>query len=403
MGIVMADKNLKRILFVDEDPFVIETTRKMLLPLQQRSEIKFVNSGEQALALMAREAFDIIVVDVRMRGMKGPDLLLEVRERYPKTVRIVASEQAYTATLLKTADLAHQFIAKPFNSGTLIASLTRSFSLSNLLNDEKLRKLVLSIHSLPSLPSLYIEIMEQLQGPDPSADKVGEIISRDMGMTAKVLQLVNSAFFGLSNHVSNPSQAAILLGLETIRDLVLTIQVFSQFDQDKLRRIGLSNLWDHCLSVGLMSKKIARTISSDPKLIESAFLAGMLHDLGKLILAENFAMKYYNVIGIATRKKVEIAAAEREVFGVSHAQVGAYLLGNWGLPDMVIEAASYHHNPGASPKREFSMAAVVYFANIFDYEKHPGQSKAAIPVIFPAYYEIPGMAEKIELWKTKCL
>lgn len=394
---------MKQLLFVNNDPIMKEEIKNMLQPLQNNIEIIFAHSGDHVISLMSKSNIDVVIVDTQMSGLNTADLLTSIKKLYPRTIRIALSGHTSVAKVLQNSDLAHQFISKPVSAETLLSSISRAFSLGGLLSDEKLRKLVLGIQSIPSLPSLYLEIVDELQNPNPSSDRVGEIISRDMSMSAKVIQLVNSAYFGLLHSVNDPAQAAVLLGLETIRDLVLTLQIFSQFDQNIIRRLGMTTLWEHSLSVGVYCKKIARTMSSDDTMIDAAFLAGLLHDLGMLVIAENFSMKYYSANGIASRKNVELFVAEKETFGISHGQLGAYLIGLWGLPDIVVEAVSLHHELKRLPHKGFSLAPLVHVSNALDYELNARSAKGAVPKIDDESLLELGLAEKVDMWRQCCL
>lgn len=394
---------MKKILFVDSDPRITQRAERLLRPLNNRFRVVFLNNGNQAKTWLSRESFDIVISDIHLKGISGADLLRHIQRHSPQTVRIILSGQARKETILRSVDFAHQFISKPFDYDSLTESIFNAVSLGGLIQDKKLRNLLLSIRSLPSFPSLYIEIVEELRGLNPSSDRVGEIISRDMSMSAKVLQLVNSAYFGLSRQINDPTQAAVILGLETIRDLVLSLQLFSQFDQNKIRRLGLSHLWDHSISVGLFSKIIIKTMTSKKDMINAAFLAGLLHDLGKLVLVENFTMRYYSAIGVSVRKNIALHEAEMEMFNATHSQLGAYLLSSWGISPMVAEAIAYHHNLGRTGKKKFSLAVALHVANVFDNEKKENRKKAVLPQLDVTYLKEIGVHEKVEVWRELCL
>src|SRR5216683_1384998 len=228
----------KRILFVDDEVNVLQGLRRMLNPMRHEWEMVFVESGQEALALLAQAPCDVIVSDMRMPGsdmrmpgMDGTQLLTQVMERFPLTVRIILSGYADSAMILKAVGPVHQYLAKPCDAATLQLTIARACALRSLLADPTLQGLVAGMQTLPSLPTLYLEVLEAVQDPQGSLERVGDIMSRDISMTAKMLQLVNSAFFGLRRHVSNPGEAVKLLGLDTIKALILSMQVFSRFDQ----------------------------------------------------------------------------------------------------------------------------------------------------------------------------
>jgi DNA-binding NtrC family response regulator len=203
----------KRILFVDDEPNVLAGLRRSLYSMREEWLMEFAASGPDALAAMERQVFDVVVTDMRMPGMDGAQLLNEVRERFPQTVRMVLSGQCDREAILNSVGPTHQYLSKPCDAEQLRSKIGQAFALRDLLENPVVQKVVSQLKDIPSLPALYQQILEELRSRDPSPAKVGKLIAKDMGMTAKTLQLVNSAFFGLRCHVSNPVQAANLLGL----------------------------------------------------------------------------------------------------------------------------------------------------------------------------------------------
>ncbi len=263
----------------------------MLRSMRHEWEMSFAENGAQALQILGERPFDVIVSDMRMPGMDGAELLKRVMERFPQIVRIILSGQSEQESIIRAMSCTHQFLSKPCDPELLKATVSRAFALRDLLANETLKQLVLQIQSLPSLPSIYVELTEALQSPDASTKQIAEIISKDVAMTAKILQLVNSAFFGLRERVSNPAQATTLLGLETIRALALSVNVFCQFDEKELPDFSLSELWSHSLTVGTLAKAICKSNSRESKMCDEALVAGFLHDAGTLVLAANLPKK----------------------------------------------------------------------------------------------------------------
>jgi HD-like signal output (HDOD) protein len=212
--------------------------------------------------------------------------------------------------------------------------------------------------------------MEELRSPDASINKVGQIIVKDLGMTTKILQLVNSAFFGIPRHISSPEQAASLLGLDTVKALVLTLGVFSKFEKTKLPGFSIKKLWTHSIACGAYSKEIAKAENIENDVIDDAFMAGLLHDVGKLVLASSFSDKLIEVINLSRDPKLNFYESEYQILGTTHAEVGAYLLGLWGLPNPIIEAVAFHHRPHNFPGENFNPLAAVHVANALEHEKN---------------------------------
>lgn len=392
----------KRILFVDDEPRILQGLQRMLRGMRQEWEMMFAESGQKALDILTQRNFDVVVSDMRMPGMNGAELLKEVMNRYPQMIRIVLSGHSDREMILKSVLTAHQYLSKPCDAETLKSTVMRASALRGLLSGNEIKNIVSKMESLPSLPTLYSEIMNELQSPESSMKRVGGIIEKDIGMSAKILQLVNSAFFGLPQHISTPAQAVSLLGLEIVKALVLSVHVFSQFNQSKLKNLSLNSIWQHSETVGNLSKKIYEMESNDKNFISYALIAGLLHDIGKLILMTNFPEKYDSVVSSALHQNIILCDIELEVFGVTHGEVGAYLLGLWGLPDLVVEAIASHHNPRQVPGNTFIPLSAVYVANTLEHEMFPQRRLGAVQPIDTNYLDEIDLAERLPVWMDIC-
>ena len=361
----------KRVLFVDDEPMVLSGLQRSLRPMRDEWEMAFVNSGREALQLMEQQPFDIVVTDMRMPVMTGAQLLEEVKRRFPQCFRIILSGQADQDSIVRAVDPTHQYLAKPCDTADLKKRLERAFAVRGLLKNEELQALVSRLQALPSQPSLYLEVTGELEKNEPSVDRVGRLVSEDMAMTAKILQLVNSAFFGLRCRISSPVQALQMLGLDTLRALVLNTHVFDKFRSDLVGEDVLSYLWKHSLSVANFAKRIALLEKADRQTVDDCFTAGLLHDCGKLILSSVLSARYREVLVMARQSDTSLIAAEVKVLGCSHTEIAAYLLGLWGLPEPVIEGVAWHHDPAGSSQSSFSTVAATHVGSIYHEQQEP--------------------------------
>ncbi len=336
---------MRRILFVDDNPEEIERLREMLTLVNKEWEVEFAESGEEALKIMAKSPFDVVVSDMRMPKMDGAELLGTVMEHYPETVRIIQSWHSDKERVLRSVNSAHQFLLKPSSTETMKYTIERACKLRDLLKNENLKKIVAGIRKLPSLPKLYSLILEEMHSKEISLKKVGHIISQDVSMSAKILQLVNSAFFGLPQKIADPQQAAIYLGLDTLKALVLSIHVFSSFtEESELFWFSLADMRKRSILVGRLARDIARDETDDAKVAEEALIAGILHDVGRLIMLK-IPEQCRMMMDFIERTGCDPVEAEYTVMKTSHAELGAYLLGLWGISDNIVEAVAFHHNP----------------------------------------------------------
>ncbi len=395
---------MKRILFVDDEPMVLDGLRRMLRGMRDEWEMEFATSGHDALKILDSGRFNVIVTDMRMPGMDGCQLLNLVKELHPQVVRIVLSGHTDKDMVLKSIGPVHQFLSKPCDAETIRTTVARVCSVRDLMQDEALIKVVSGVDSLPSLPKLYSEVADEVKSSEGSLNRIGEIISKDSGMSAKILQLVNSAFFGLPRQVTNPVRAVQFLGLDTVKALVLSVKVFSMFSRSDLTFYSADDLWRHSLRVGLCARAIAEQEKWGQESADEAFMAGLLHDIGKLILVEKFPEKCREVVDRVDRTNCRIHEAEIDIFGTSHTQVGAYLLGIWGLSESITETVAYHHRPGSCPGPPFNTLAVVYLANIFEAKKPAGVEMEPAPELDTEYLERLGIAAgRVAIWRRLCV
>jgi putative nucleotidyltransferase with HDIG domain len=380
----------KQILFVDDDCNILAGLQRMLRRQRDEWNMQYVTSPTEALEIMDAEPIDLIVTDMRMPGMDGAELLHEVTKRHPETIRIVLSGQADSDLTMKAVPVAHQFISKPCDPETLKSIVNRAISLRSLLKDKSLTGIISEMDALPSVPTLYLEVTEELQSSEPSIQKVGHIIARDPSMTAKILQLTNSAFFGLRRSVSNATDAVAYLGLDRVYHLFLAVHAFTQFIHPVKTIFSLELLWEHSLSTAALAKAIAEEKDEGKEIAEDVFTAGLLHDIGKLMLACRLADRHAEAINVAKTKKVPLWIAEQQVLSVTHAEVGAYLLGLWGLPDSIVEAVAYHHRPMGCANKAFCALTALHMADC----QNSDHSYADIPSPEPDMEYLSGLLPK---------
>ncbi len=352
---------MKRILFVDDEKNVLDGVRRMLHAARNRWEMEFVTSGDAALAASKERAFDVVVSDLRMPGMDGAELLGHIRDQFPGTARIILSGYSEPALAARAAPVAYRVLGKPCNAKELADTIERVCTLQDLLCTPALRQIIGTITELPSWSSAYAALSTALRNPGtPIADAVA-IIQQDVAMSAKVLQLVNSGFFGLPQRATTLEHAVNYLGLDKIRTLALYSETFRVFVPD----IRIPD------SFGATAQRhsqrtatIAGALPLAPELREAAFVAGLLHDVGKLVLASTMPDAYCAVLAKMNDQGSTQAEAEEELLGISHAEIGAYLLGLWGINDMVVEAIAHHHHPTRVSHPDLDCSIAVYLADL---------------------------------------
>jgi len=392
--------NMKRILFVDDDPAQIVLLRKAFAGLESEWETLFFRRPAEALEEARNRPFDAIITDMRMPGMTGADLLAVVREEVPSALRIILSGTVVENEASRAVGPAHMWLPKPCNVDFLYSVIERGTAWRAFLTEGRVADCVGRLETLPSVPQLYLSLVEELRSPDTSFRRVAEIIAQDPGMAAKLLKMVNSAFFGLNCTVTNLDQAVGILGLTMIKALVLSVKVFSEFDQRKIPEFSIDRLMNHSVAVSSMARTMVRAETKDRRLCDDAFVAGLLHDIGKLILADNMPKEYAGVLRSAAEDRNSLREGENKVFGATHAEVGAYLLALWGMPDPVVATAAYHHRPADGEEQGFGCVAAVHVADAFDrVVEDPLQGE---PDVDAAYLQAIGKPDRVETWMDLC-
>jgi HD-like signal output (HDOD) protein len=342
-------KKLKRILFVDDDPNVLTGLRNVLRTKRHEWEMVFAIGPEEALANLAKGVFDVVVTDMRMPRMDGATLLGKVKEIQPWAVRMILSGQTEMESAMKSVFVAHMFLSKPCDPALLQSVVDRACRLNAILRSDELRATAGNVQMLPTAPKTYVALNRALMAPNCSVDSLVQIIERDVGLSAKLLQLVNSAFFGLPKRISSLSDTVTYLGFATIKNLALALETFSAAAQGcGLSEAQLMSIQDHSLLTGQIAQQIE---ASTTKKGEGAFLAGVLHEVGCLL----------NV------KAASEASVEREL-------LGAYLLGLWGLPHIIMEAVAYHKHPQLVAHSAFELVDMVYIADHLAAEVRGGET-----------------------------
>jgi HD-like signal output (HDOD) protein/CheY-like chemotaxis protein len=389
---------MQKLLFVDDEPLVLQGLRRSLHVMSKEWDMTFAESGEAALQLLAREPFDVIITDMRMPKMDGAQLLEEVKRRHPAIIRMVLSGQSSREAVLRSLSPTHQYMSKPCDPQDLKVKLAQAFAMRDLLENPKLKALVSGLRSIPSLPAVYDELMEELQSEDSSTARVGAIISKDAGMTAKILQIANSAFFGLRCHISNPAQAVCMIGMDMVRALVVSVHIFSQFEGRASLNSRLQELWEHSVAVATLAKKIALAQRAVKVVLEDSFTAGLLHDIGKIILLAEMPAEYGSILDRPGDGSTSLAYVEREKFGCTHADIGAYLIGIWGLPHSLTQAVGFHDRPGLSVENQFSPLTAAHVADAIVSEKRPSAITHDI-ILDRAYLTALGVADRESTWR----
>ena len=391
---------MKRILFVDDEPKILTGLCRSLRSFRNEWEMVFAEGGAAALEQLASVPFDVVVSDARMPGMEGSVLLRKVMEIHPDSARMVLSGQCSRASVLQYVAVAHQFLSKPCEPETLRSAVQRVCKMREAFQDEVTRKAISRNQWLPSQARLTNELAAATDSPAASVGNLAAIIARDIGMTAKVVQLVSSGFFGSPQHIASAADAVKLLGLDTIRSLFgpsAGLQLCSDDGQEE----DLQLLTDHSFAVAAAARQIMESLTDDQTMIADAHLAGVLHHVGTLALSD-FTHEYPRQQNPATNMQ---RANNRGNAPSDSAEAGpdpgGYLVALWGLPDPIVQAIAYHRIPAACPERVVGPLLAVHVANAL-LDQAPGPMDEGCERLAMDYLEETRSIDRLGCWHEIC-
>jgi putative nucleotidyltransferase with HDIG domain len=327
--------------------------------------------------------------------MDGVTLLTRVRDEYPTTIRMILS--ATTRPGLATI-VSHRFLSKPCNVEELAVLIKRSCALHERTGEVEAFRKTVATTALPSRPGVYMELNRVLSDSDWQPHQVSAVLERDVAMSAKVLQLANSALFGLTSTVTSVRDAVMYLGVDTIRSLSLTAEAFGKVAPRGAGDFSLDQFQAHAMLVA----RIAASILPAGRTQQEAITAALLHDIGKLVLVSDGGLRWTQLNERARERQVAVHVVEQETDGVTHAAVGAHLLSLWGLPDPIVEAVAHHHDPSSVDGLAFDGVAAVHIANGLANEIVPAlEGEAPLAGLDVELIDRLGLRPRLDIWRSR--
>jgi HD-like signal output (HDOD) protein len=386
----------KRVMFVDDERDVLDGLCDAMYCYDRGWRMRFAVSGEAALAELESEPADVIVTDLQMPGMDGTALLARVQERYPATIRIVLSGYADTGMVARAAMVAHRLLAKPCKADELGLVVERSCALHELTKQAELYRVTAAAGTLPSCPGLYMEITRLIADPATGPDEIAQAIELDTAMTAKVLQLANSAFFGIGRRVNRVRDAVVYLGVDAIKTLILSVEAVGKLAPTGVAGFSIEQFQLHAtlvasIAAGILPKGAAQ---------QDAITAALLHDIGVLISIADDRERWRRINEEAQRRQLPLQDVEQETQGITHAATGAYLLSLWGLPDGVVEAVAHHHDPGVVLGAGLDAVAAVHIADALAHEVQPFDGGPAPPMLDETFVDRLAVGTRLDEWRA---
>lgn len=335
-----------RILLVNSDEALLQELRRAFWKSHRTWEVLLAQTGEGALQVLGRDPADVVVVDLYLADMEGAELIHRIRELQPGAVRIALAEDATAEWLEKAEGDLHRLFIKPVTPDFLLGVVESLDIEDDETNVRNIRAFVGGLGRIPSLPSLYRDLVELLKREDAGMAEVARLIRKDLGIASQVLRLANSAHTASDRPVVELGQAVSMLGVDSLRALVLFRGMLSNFESSRPQGLDLEKLWFHSFEVASGLRKLV-VLEGETQLGDLAFSVGLLHDIGLVVLATEPSGRYRALLEQALKSRIPLAVLEHDVYGVDHAQIGAQLLSLWGLPPTFCRPVREHHAPPA--------------------------------------------------------
>jgi HD-like signal output (HDOD) protein len=298
---------------------------------------------------MAKQPVDLIVSDMLMPQMRGDELLKIVTKLYPSTVRMILSGYADEATLKNGMEVAHQYLSKPCSAEVLREAISQVFKIQECVNNPRIVEGVGDPQQLPSLPRIYHELNAAIADENITIADIAGIFARDMVLSAKLLHLINSPYFGMNRVISNLTDAINLIGVKKLNNLVVSVHVKNAFPvNDPAMERYMEYLWKDAGRVSELARLIALAENQQDDRPDQAFLGGLLHNMGLLIFLSRGGDKLKNLMEQVKNTGTPVAELETAVFGFTRSQVAAYVLSLWKIPPRIIEAILLQNSPNDS-------------------------------------------------------
>ena len=396
----MTENSKFQILFVDDEKKVLDGLRRPLRSMRKKWDMHFATSGRQGLEILAEKEMDLVVSDMYMPEMDGAEFLRLVRERYPHTIRTILSGHSDKSLILKTLKPAHKFLHKPCSPETLIAWVNNILFFRKILPNTELQERFNGIGALPSQPLFFALLFEAIANANPQ--EVGEIIPYDVNMAANLLKVTLNTFFVKTTGLPSLSDSAKMIGMDLLYEIVSSRDVFAEYNDAQFENFSMDNLWRHCQRTAGYAATIASLENPDPSFVNTCYLAGLFHDLGKYLLITAYPDGYTAILRNFSKQDKSLWSIEMSAMGCCHGMAGAYLLGIWGMPMDIIEAVAFHERPSAMKKFEISPLCIVHVANVLDHIFLRFTKNDPIRKLDLGFLQKTISKEKLHVWQKTC-
>lgn len=382
-------------MFVDDDPLVVRGLARNMSTMGAKMDISVRTSAADALKALEKELVDIIITDLYMPGTDGTALLNEVKSRYPTVIRFVLSGEARPEVMLQAARMSHQYLSKPCETARLYQTIVETLARLSTIKNPEVAKTISQLEGVPSRQTSLAEFIRLLNDNTSSMEKIAAGLKKDPGLSARLLKVANSSYFGHSGSVETLDDAIGLLGMDMIVSMAATHKLFAVTPPPAASNLNLDALWEHCIYVSTLVRHLGYKLKVPQSVLREAGTAALLHDIGKLVLAYAVPTGLAAAYTRAQADRMPGWQAEYFIFGNHHAEIGGCLLKLWGLPGSVVEAVSMHHSPHHSAE---TCVGPVTLLHIADMLAHAGTNDGTTTFLDSAHLKTLGLPENLDYW-----
>jgi HD-like signal output (HDOD) protein len=361
-------------------------------------EITSVATEEEAIAQFEKSSFDALLVDFNLTSPDASEFLNQTAQKHPQTNRFLLAHEADLALVAAKVLESPHILPKPIEPAALKTRIEDEINRADKNGETQPAS---TVGEAPSIPSVYSEVLEALKDPGVTNEQVGDVIARDAELTAEILRLTNSSYLGLPRNITSAFKAVEALGFETVKAVVMALQFLAEHRTTRSAYNSVDEIWEHSVNVGQIARDLVLFETKDRVLASQALTAGLLHDLGKLVLAKNFDDLYGRVHSLARKQPVAMWDIEKEMFGANHGEIGACLIGMWNLPLPIVDAAALHHEPPMGEQDELTPLAAVHVANVLEHELRSGTDGILVaPIINTPFLNQVGLLQRLPIWRA---
>lgn len=359
------------------------------------------DSKESLLRLLEEQICDAVMIPCTMRAQVDIEFMTRISNIQPNAVRIFLGAEFWNAkNKAKAADIAHRIYPNEVKVEEVGDSLEYQTKLLKVLNRSSLQKYVSKVGCLPTPPKLYTQLTDAVTSEMADLTEISAIVEQSPAVVAQVMKQVNSAFFGFNRTITDLKEAILMLGVRNLRSLVLSSQLNDQFKSNQnWDYFSFEQLNQRSLLVARLSQAICRRAGANKVTQDQAFLAGLLHDLGILIMASHDAEQYKKILNYSVKKQKPTYLVEKAAFGFFHGEVAGALLALWNLPPQVIEAVMFHHVPHLSKDTSFSPLTAVHIADAMLPSVHVEGDCDLASSLSLRYLDQVGVMEEVPQWR----